>query len=562
MKRKTILAMVAYGLSHFSTPLPAQVNQFHWARDAQGAGADVITNVTGDGAGGCFAAGSFTSDTLLFSPTLGVGAFWGTQTNIFITHYSATGNPLWAKDFGGVGWDSPTALKTAPNGDILMAGYFQSDAVSFGSYVLPNNSVPNPGWFYDFFLVRMSPAGQVLWAISADTTQNCGIADICTDPAGNIFVCGNYSGFLKIGALQVTAGSSIFIAGFRPDGTPFFLENFGPGNSGYVSGIAWSPQGRLYLSGYYMGNGFNSSTGSFVNPNPGYTEMLLFCTDTLGSEIFVRSGSGIGEDYGQSVALDVNGDVWMLGDFSSDSLHFDTSLVTANFARNALWTKWSPSGVLLHHGTNTLAMDAHGDRIAAGDRGDMYITGNYTGLSIGFGSYTLNGFGGNDVYFAALDSLGNVTFANNIASQGTEIAPAFAYDKGDLFLGGQFISYGILVIGNDTLFTAYAAGSHATPFLVKIGGMYSGIEAGGEDHALLHVFPVPASESVTLQLPDSRSSWNYSVYDLRGQRCRMGTIGAGEGPRRLTVSDLPEGYYLLRLESGGKQYRARFLVVR
>src|ERR1700733_5824296 len=39
----------------------------------------------------------------------------------------ATGKPLWATGFGGLGIDSPRAVATAPGGDSYVVGYFDGE---------------------------------------------------------------------------------------------------------------------------------------------------------------------------------------------------------------------------------------------------------------------------------------------------------------------------------------------------------------------------------------------------------------------------------------------------
>src|SRR3954471_12692677 len=42
-------------------------------------------------------------------------------------HGGATGKPLWATGFGGLGIDSPRAVATAPGGDCYVVGYFDGE---------------------------------------------------------------------------------------------------------------------------------------------------------------------------------------------------------------------------------------------------------------------------------------------------------------------------------------------------------------------------------------------------------------------------------------------------
>src|SRR5262249_37137215 len=76
----------------------------------------------------------------------------------FLARYSgASGSCQWVKFVGGPAEDSGTGVAVAPNGDVVMVGYFQSTA-NFGGGAITSVGLS------DIFVARYSSQGAYLWA--------------------------------------------------------------------------------------------------------------------------------------------------------------------------------------------------------------------------------------------------------------------------------------------------------------------------------------------------------------------------------------------------------------
>lgn len=158
--------------------------------------------------------------------------------------------------------------------------------------------------------------------------------------------------------------------------------------------------------------------------------------------------------------FDASGDLYVTGHFSnrmslgggtfSNEGSATTFVAKVNSSGNAIWVNR-----LGGTGAASLALDASGN---------VYLTGSFQGTSW-FGSTNLTSAGGNDVFVAKLDGLGNVTWAKRFGGAGEDIAVGLALDgSGNVHATGSF--YGTAGFGGVNL--ASAGGADA--YLAKLDG--------------------------------------------------------------------------------------------
>lgn len=158
-----------------------------WARNAAGANFDDASSVTVNQAGDIFVAGKFYSTTLSFGNLTisNAGA-----DDIFLAKYNADGNPVWAKSIGGDKNDSAKSIFADTEGNVLMAGGFQSTTIAFGSTIFTNVSAfTNP----DLFLAKFNSAGNVLWAKSVGGEAYEVANSLTMNKLGHIYIAGEFS---------------------------------------------------------------------------------------------------------------------------------------------------------------------------------------------------------------------------------------------------------------------------------------------------------------------------------------------------------------------------------
>ncbi len=342
---------------------------FLWARGAGGTDYDDAYAVTTDPDGNVYATGRFRSDTAHFDPDLLINGGAPGTDDIFISKYAGDGTLQWARGLGGPSMDEGTCIAaaangtvyvagsldsalfiaayapsgtllwlnrssgdginaanrmvTGPGGAVYLAGYFGGTSITFGNLTLNNSGSSRT----DGFLYRFDAAGNPQWAKQvqgAEWDEGTGLA---TDAAGNLLFCGSFTSYQVIidGAVLYNTGyiyHDFFLARFDASGNLLWARKGGSDSDDEALGVTCDTTGNAYLAGTYR-----SQTIKFGNttlPNAGYRDGFLAKYDVSGNVIWAKRVGGNGEDYVQSVTADSEGGIYLSGDFSSNTMLFDS----------------------------------------------------------------------------------------------------------------------------------------------------------------------------------------------------------------------------------------------
>jgi len=155
---------------------------------------------------------------------------------------------------------------------------------------------------------------------------------------------------------------------------------------------------------------------------------------------WVRTGSGLGQDAGQRVATDAQGNVYMTGYFSGEA-EFSGTLYEGNGIFDIFIAKYSPSGELLWLKFAGGTQNDTGYGIGVDSEGFIYITGYFTSIAaFGEGNpFRLTSSGSNDIFLAKYDADGNFIWAKKAGGQLEDRAQNLAIDRFDnIYITGYF----------------------------------------------------------------------------------------------------------------------------
>lgn len=172
--------------------------------------------------------------------------------------------------------------------------------------------------------------------------------------------------------------------------------------------------GNLFLTGIYEKSiTFGSFTLTNPTPTPSYRTFIVKFNPQMNVEWAISSGgiNNFDEDTPKSIGTDVNGNVYVIGNFfnimSLTGVSGPTFAVTSAGASDIFITKINSIGVvqwLKRAGSTHLNGDFPGD-LAINSSGDVFITGDFrTSANFNtpsdFNSNTIVSAGANDVFFA------------------------------------------------------------------------------------------------------------------------------------------------------------------
>ncbi len=318
-----------------------------------GYGKESGTSIALDASGNVYVAGNFVK-VMDFDP--GAGTFnlgsidpQAYRSNAFVLKLDASGNFVWAKQFGGDGITYGKSLTVDVSGNVYITGMFSYTADFDPGEGTFNLTVEEES---DTYIVKLNAAGNFVWA---KNVEHSGVSDqshsIAVDASGNVYTTGFF----------------------------FQKRDFDPG------------KGKSYLN----------SVGS--------RDIFISKLDAAGNFVWAKSIGGKFEDEGKSIALDKTGNVYVTGYFSS-AVDFDPGkaklvLTTLEYyspdeKKDIFIIKLDPAGNLMKAIQIGDDFSDEGHDISVDEADNIYLEGYYKGktdFDPGQGEFllsqTLNGFG-------------------------------------------------------------------------------------------------------------------------------------------------------------------------
>jgi hypothetical protein len=121
-----------------------------WAKASAGSDYDESYAIAVDNIGDIYICGYFNSSTMNLDNISLVNPNGLFNSEIYLAKYHSSGSISWAQRAGGSGLESGNVINIDINGDVIIAGYFDSPAITFDAIVLPNTGAN------DAFLVKFS----------------------------------------------------------------------------------------------------------------------------------------------------------------------------------------------------------------------------------------------------------------------------------------------------------------------------------------------------------------------------------------------------------------------
>jgi PKD repeat protein len=358
---------------------------------------------------------------------------------------------LWAVGAGGIGEDSGYDITIDSAGNLYVTGYY-FETSNFGPFTLVSSGGA------DIFAAKIDTSGNFIWAVSAGGTSGDYGREIAVDGAGNIYLNGYFNGTATFGphTLNSAGLDDIFTAKLDPQGNFIWAVRGGGIYSDIGFGIAVSYDGEAYVTGYYQGN---ANFGIYNLNSFGQSDIFVAKLDSSGNFLWAVSAGGSASELGYSIAVDSIGNAFLNGTFSGTSV-FGLFNLTSSGIYDVFTTKLDPSGNFLWAVSAGGSSNDYGQGIAVDGVGNIYLTGYFTETA-NFGSITINSIGGSDIFAAKLDSSGNFIWAvgggGSVGDEGRGITvdnAGNAYLTGDFKGVAYFGSFNITSNGSHDLFTA------------------------------------------------------------------------------------------------------------
>ncbi len=288
-------------------------------------------SITTDRFGNEYVTGYFESSTLVLGhDTLHNPGF----ANVYLAKYNQAGNLLWAKSPSGTLYSAEGySVTTDAWGNIFLAGYLEQGSMIFGTDTLRDDSTAPTT-----FLAKFDSSGNIKWMRKAiGNSTVCGAYSVAADPSGNAVVTGMFtSPTITFGGYTLTNDtigyySSLFVVKYDSSGNVLWALS-----PRCLTGALWSvctdASGIIYLAGVFSSNTISFGGITLVNDtlDANRGEICLAKLDPSGTVIWMKTAQDKGNDYLTGVACDPLGNVYVTGNYTGDSIRFGTQLLVAD----------------------------------------------------------------------------------------------------------------------------------------------------------------------------------------------------------------------------------------
>lgn len=232
---------------------------------------------------------------------------------------------VWANTFGGSGDDDSYSVAKDGDGNIYVAGNFQSDSITFDSTTLYNNFAG----LADIFLAKFNQTGDFLWVKRAGSNRTDRVRSVCVDPSGNVYITGQFAGTsITFGSTTLTNAdflgdfSDVFVAKYNSAGSVQWAKRIGGDDMDDAYSITSDTNGNIFVTGTFYNTSITVGSYTLTNHDNAGSSMDIFIAkySGSGSVLWATCEGGTGDDVCNVLKTDFQGNLFAAGNFQSNSM--------------------------------------------------------------------------------------------------------------------------------------------------------------------------------------------------------------------------------------------------
>ena len=445
-------------------------------------------------------------------------------TDSWIVKLNASNQIQWQLSYGGSGSEDKTIIKQLSNSNLLIAS-------SSNSPISGNKTVNTKGG-NDIWLVKTDSQGSSIWQKSYGTSGNESLEDIVYISDSLICLIGNtfFQGIEGDKTENSYGSGDYWILLIDGDGNILWDRTLG--GSAYESarkGMWDSINQRIYISGTSQ----STISGLKTEISYGSDDIWLVNLDLNGNLINQKTIGGSGFEFPTAMIQDNVGN--LLLSCSSNSPLSGTKTQNSFGEYDAWLVKLNPAFTILGDysfgGTNRDNLMS----IFVQDNNQLVLACASSSDNTGNRNIPLKGT--TDCWFLGVNSSTmQIDWQTSLGGNLMDYPLAF-WDNGGTY---KVVALTSSPVSIDKTVSAWGE----TDFWVYEFSKIAGLQEISND---FNIFPNPASETLTISLPENASTTECILYDNLGKEMKRFRVSGGEN--LVDVSELDNGMYTLRIGS-------------
>ncbi|MEM0999792.1 MAG: SBBP repeat-containing protein [Bacteroidota bacterium] len=274
----------------------------------------------------------------------------------------------------GAGADDAWILKVAPTGRLLWARTLGSSNLEHAHWVEPtadggmvvlgfSNGLPGRGGRHDFLLIKLDALGNIEWQqLYGAVNREIGF---CVKPTRT-------GGYVLLGySRSVGTWGDIYLVGTDSAGTELWAGDYGTPFVDYGHEVEVLPDGGFLILGSESGFYYPTELDQWRS----HADMVLIRTDSVGNEVWYKTYGGAKHELGRSMCPAADGGWYLFGSTQSAGAgSFDQWLLRLDANGDSLWSR-TYGGPEWDYG-NSIARDSEGNLYLLGTTNSEGPTGS------------------------------------------------------------------------------------------------------------------------------------------------------------------------------------------
>lgn len=309
-----------------------------WSTKISGSSWDEVYSLATDSIGNLYAGITFNSNPAsIYNKDGTVFATVAVNTNadLLVVKYNSNGFVQWYGRITGTGGEYVFSINTDYLDNVCIVGYYGANISIYNQDNSLFTNLANSGGL-DAFIVKYNSSGTAQWATKIASSGGEWTYSSSADLSGNQYVLGQYNSANSIiykkdgttfATLPTTSGTSdAFLIKYDTNGEIIWYTRIGGGGDERAYAMKCDSFGNLYITGETTGtitiyNRGGTTFGTLANT--GARDGFLIKYNLNGIAQWAASITGPGDDFGKALTTDINGNVYIVGDYKSNPVTFN-----------------------------------------------------------------------------------------------------------------------------------------------------------------------------------------------------------------------------------------------